>query len=219
MMHALGADLCRIAGASQFTEAPAGYHPRDVLPGCQSVIVFAKKFLNATLASPSQIPYTIVRNMLSSRIDQMSIDACLAMEAEGHAALPTGAIGPTETDPRTGRSRNIVSAKHSAALAGMGWIGRNTLLITPEYGNMVWLGVLLTDAPLAPDPPYQGRKCPPGCRLCIEACPVQALATTPEMDQRACWEHAFGEQNGAWQLRCNRCRAVCPFCTGVQRSL
>lgn len=214
LMHSLGADLCGIASADAFTGAPEGYHPRDVLPQCRSVIVFAKRFLRASLSCNTQIPYTIVRNLLSSRLDAMAVDACLALELAGHAAVPTGTIGPTERDPKTGRSRNIVSAKHSAALAGLGWIGRNTLLINPLYGNMVWLGVLLTDADLTPDAQYRGRVCPDNCTRCVQACPVQALGE-PEMNQQACWDHAFGDHQGAWQLRCNKCRTVCPYVTGV----
>lgn len=213
----LGSDLCGIAGVDRFVDAPQGFHPRDVLPSASSVIVFAKKFLSSTLQSPSTIPYTIVRNQLSAEMDRLSITICTLLENKGIVALPTGAIGPSEFDSKTGRHRNIISAKHSAELAGLGRIGRNTLLITPEYGNMIWLCAIVCDAQLEPDPLSGPSPCPEGCRLCRDACPVGALETNV-MDQMACWQHAFGAVGGGdWRIRCFKCRAACPFCTGDKR--
>ena len=210
-----GADLCGIASIDRFTEAPEGYHPTDALPECKSVIVFAKRFLAASLQCKTQIPYTIVRNMLSDHLDQMAVQICLELEKRNYAAVPTGTIGPAEIDEKTGRQRSIVSAKHCAELAGLGRIGKNTLLITPEYGNMVWLSVILTNMVLEPDPIYEKELCGKDCSLCIDICPVNALDSL-EMNQGACWDYAFGEKKGAWQLRCNRCRTICPKCLGTE---
>ncbi len=67
------------------------------------------------------------------------------VEQHGILAVPTGTISHTLFDAKTGRWRNIVSAKHCAVAAGLGRIGKNTLVVTPEYGNMVWLNAVLTD--------------------------------------------------------------------------
>lgn len=211
--YELGADLCGIAGVDRFSNAPAGFHPTDVLPGCKSVIVFAVRFLAGTLACSSTVPYTIVRNILSDRMDKMAVNFCTDLEKEGILAVPTGTIGPTMYDKSTERFRNIISAKHAAELAGLGRIGKNTLLITPEFGNMVWLSVILTEAELEEDELMEENFCN-DCDLCVSACPVQAVGE-PMMKQTVCWDYAFGgEDGGDWKIKCHSCRDVCPFCLG-----
>ncbi|HYE81930.1 MAG TPA: epoxyqueuosine reductase [Clostridia bacterium] len=210
-----GADLCGIASVESFSEAPEGYHPCDVLPSCKSVIVFAKKFLNGTLKCRSTTPYTIVRNILSDKMDKMAVAICTELESQGVAAVPTGTNGPTEYDKNTQRYRNIVSAKHCAVKAGLGAIGKNTLLVTPEFGNMVWLSVILVDIELEADSIIEGSPCPDGCSLCVDACPVKAVGN-PELNQMDCWEYAFGRENGGdFKIKCFRCREVCPNCLGM----
>ncbi len=216
LYHA-GADLVGIAGIDRFVGAPEGYHPTDVLPGCRSVIVFVKRFLRATLDCNSTVPYTVVRNLLSSMMDEMAVRFCTEMEEAGIAAVPTGTNGPTMFDTHTERFRNIVSAKHCAEAAGLGIIGKNTLLITPEFGNMIWLSVILTEAELEADPLMARGLCPKGCTLCIDACPVGALGE-PAMRQTDCWDYAFGGENGGeFIIKCNRCRSVCPMRFGVPK--
>ncbi|NLG04604.1 MAG: epoxyqueuosine reductase [Clostridia bacterium] len=222
MVLNMGADLCGIASIDRFADAPNGFHPLDVLPGCKSVIVFAKRFLAGTLKSNSTIPYTIVRNVLSDRLDKMSVALCEEMEKQNIVAIPTGTIGPSEYDAKTGRTRNIVSAKHAAAAAGLGVIGKNSLLITPEYGNMVWLTVVLTEAELEADPMLENTFCSKKCHICIDACPSHAIsADNPEMQQNICWEYAFGEpeEGGEWRIKCFKCRTSCPHCFGSVNSM
>jgi epoxyqueuosine reductase QueG len=126
----LGADICGIASIDRFTESPEGFNPLDTLPSCKSVIVFGNKFLKGTLDCNNTIPYTIVRNMLSDILDKISINFCNIMDNKDIIAVPTGTIGPTLYDKITNRYRNIVSVKHAAVLAGLGYIGKNSLLIT-----------------------------------------------------------------------------------------
>lgn len=168
----LGADLCGIASIDRFDDAPEGFHPRDVMPACRSVISFAYRFPVGALACTSPVPYTRIRNSITPKMDQIALDVCIHLDSEGYLAAPV----PTNEslwDERTGRWRSIVSQKHAAQAAGLGTIGRHSLLITPEYGSMVWLGCVLTDAPLEPDP-LQAPICT-GCDLCVAACPVHAL--------------------------------------------
>ena len=63
ILYGMGADLCGIASIDRFDGAPEGFHPRDVLPLCESVVVFAMKMPVGTLHSESAVPYTIARNM------------------------------------------------------------------------------------------------------------------------------------------------------------
>jgi epoxyqueuosine reductase len=208
-LYSLGADMCGIASIDRFGDAPEGFHPKDVLPACKSVIVFANRFLAGSLYCNTTIPYTIVRNILSDRMDKIAVQFCTDLEKEGIIAIPTGTNGPTEFDNNTDRYRNIVSAKHCAQLAGLGVIGKNTLLITPEFGNMVWLSVILTELELEADKMIENSFCN-NCDLCVGICPVQALGQ-PEMKQMTCWEYAFGGENGGdWKIKCYRCRDICP---------
>ena len=67
------------------------------------------------------------------------------------------------------------SFKYAATRAGIGWIGKNDVVITPGYGPRVRLSAVLTDAPLSFGKPITESKCPDGCVLCVEACPCKAL--------------------------------------------
>lgn len=213
-LFAMGAHLCNIASIDRFSEAPVGYHPRDVLPGAKSVIVFARRFLAGTLACPTTVPYTIVRNRLSDLLDDIAVNYCTELEQQGVLAVPTGTIGPTEYDVKTGRHRNIISSKHAAQAAGMGVIGRNTLLITPEYGNMVWLHAIITEAELAPDPLLTNTYCAENCHICEDVCPAHATGA-PELKQEDCSDYCFGGENGGeWKIKCYRCRSLCPHALG-----
>jgi epoxyqueuosine reductase QueG len=212
----LGQTLCGIASIDRFAQAPLGYHPQDVLPGCRSVIVIAKRFLNSTLSAASSIPYTITRNHLTHQMDQDTLKLAYFIENHGALAVPVGAIGPCNWNAETQKSMGLISLKHAAVCAGLGKMGKNTLLVNDRYGNMLWLGAVLTTAELQPDPLAAYTTCPPNCRLCLQACPVQALDGL-SMNQLTCWNHAFGEQDGGeWRIKCYTCRKICPNALGLK---
>lgn len=211
----LGADLCGIASIDRFAEAPKGFHPRDVLPACESVVVLASRFLRSILFARSTIPYTDVRNEMTRKMDKLAIDASYALETEDVYAVPVNAIGPCEWDAATNKSRGIISLKHAAVLAGLGKIGKNTLLINDKYGNMIWLSAVLVSVELEPDPIAEYEGCIPNCHICLESCPVKALDGV-SMDQKKCWDYAFGTYNGGeWRIKCFTCRQVCPNRFGI----
>lgn len=216
LLSSLGADLCGIASLDRFAGAPEGFHPLDVFPPCKSVISFACRFPVAALSSPTPVVYTRVRNSISEKIDSIALNACIALEERGVQAVPIPAV-ESVPDPATGRKRSIVSLKHAAQAAGLGTIGRHSLLMTPQFGSMVWLGAVLCDADLEPDPLLQ-PVCT-GCNLCVNACPVNALAQ-PEVNQAACYAHAFGEDPklGRWVISCHRCRDACPHLFGTENT-
>lgn len=212
----LGADLCGIASIDRFEQAPKGFHPRDVLPGCQAVIVLACRFLTSTLFAKSTIPYTDVRNELSRKMDCLAINLSYQLETRDVLAIPINAIGPTEWDATSNKSRGILSLKHAAVLAGLGKIGKNTPLINAQYGNMIWLSAVLLSERLEPDPLAEYKACLSDCTLCLESCPIQALDGV-SMNQKACWEYAFGSHNGGeWRIKCFICRQICPHCLGIK---
>ena len=212
----LGAHLCNVALADGFSGAPEGFRPRDVLPSCRSVAVLARRFNHSTLRAASTSPYTVVRNDISAGMNRLAAGLADFLEAEGFEAVPVGSIGPDEYDAASGKMRGTISLKHAAQLAGMGKIGKNTLLVNDRYGNMIWLSAVLTSAELKSDPPAAYEPCIPGCRLCLDNCPVRALDGV-SIDQNACREYAFGAKNGGdWKIHCYTCRKICPNCLGMK---
>ena len=216
-MLARGAALCGVASVERFSGAPKGYHPLDVMPACRSVISFAMPFPVGTLQCKSPTPYTRVRNTITPKMDTLALDLCMFLETMGFAAAPIS-TNESQWDAATGRWRSIISQKHAAQAAGLGTIGRHSLLITPQFGSMLWLGSVLTEAELEPDPLLESF-CT-NCNLCVDACPVNALAS-PEMAQQTCWDYAFGDdaEKEIWRISCHRCRDICPYNLGSDNNL
>lgn len=213
----LGADLCGIAPVSRFSEAPAGFHPRDIFAGCESVIVVGARFPRSTLEAGSQAPYTLVRNVMVGKLDAIAFDLADRLEQEGVVAVPVPSADPYDHwDAERRHGRGILSLKHAAVLAGLGVMGRNTLLLNDRFGNMLWLGAVLVSAGLPGDPPAAYRGCPQGCTLCLDACPQQALDGR-SIDQKRCRERSISvTEGGGWMLSCNTCRKACPLRTGIK---
>lgn len=214
--YSLGADLCGIASIDRFGDAPKGYHPRDVFPRCCSVISFACRLPVGTILCDNPTPYTRVRNSLTPKLDGIALDLCMEIERHGALCVPIP-TNESQWDEETGRYRSVVSQKHAAQAAGLGTIGRHSLLITPEFGSMVWLGCILCSAELEPD----GLKEPVcnNCGLCVEACSAHALEGE-QLAQQACWNHAFGDvpETQTWAITCHRCRDVCPYNLGTENA-
>ena len=210
----LGADLCGIAGIDRFDDAPEGYHPLDVMPKCKSVISFACRFPTAVLECSTAVPYTRVRNSITAKMDAIALDLCIELEKHQMPAVPIP-TNESQWDKGTGRWRSIISQKHAAQAAGLGTIGRHSLLITPQFGSMVWLGAVLTQAELEPDGLCEAI-CN-YCNLCVEVCPVNALEK-PELKQQDCWDYAFGdnEETQYWEISCHKCRDICPYNLGSE---
>lgn len=216
IMKALGADLCGIASIDRFENAPEGFHPLDVFPSCKSVISFACRFPVGALYCESNIPYTRIRNTITPKMDMIALNFCAEMERHGVMCVPIP-TNESQWDEKTNRWRSIVSQKHAAQAAGLGTIGRHSLLITPEFGSMVWLGAVLCAEAFEPDAlkePICNH-----CNLCVEICPVHAL-NDAQVNQQACWDYAFGEdeRTHTWRIACHKCRDICPYNTGSQNS-
>ncbi len=211
-----GADLCGIASVSKFTEAPTGFHPQDIYPGCKSVVVFATHFPLSTLEAGTPSPYTFIRNRMVEKLDQISFELCDDMEGKGFIAIPIPSASPYDHwDPDLRHGRGILSLKHAGVLGGLGVMGKNTLLINNRYGNMIWLGAVLISIDLEPDPIAAYEVCKQTCHICLEACPVRALNGT-SINQNLCREHSItNSEGGGWRLSCNICRKICPNHKGL----
>lgn len=206
----LGADVCGIAGVGRFSQAPKGFHPEDILPQAKSVVVFAKQFPKGVFNAKTNAPYTLIRDSLMHTIDAIAIDIVMAIESAGYTAVPIPSAEPyTYWDKENRQGRGILSLRHAAMLAGLGSLGKNTLLINGRYGNRLWLSAVLTDMQLEEDALTEDY-CPEGCRICLDACPQQALDGNTIIQKR-CREICFTSTEGGGNMyACNLCRRECP---------
>lgn len=211
-----GADICGISPVSRYEGAPSCFHPCDIYPECRSVIVFAARFPLSPLEAATNVPYTFVRNMMVLKMDRISFQLAVQLEKKGIPSIPIPSADPYDYwDPDRNHGRGILSLKHAGNLSGLGVIGKNTLLINEQYGNMIWLGAVLTSAEMEPDPASDQKGCPPGCSLCLDSCPQCALDGT-SIDQKRCRANSISTTNGGgWVLSCNICRKICPHCHGT----
>jgi epoxyqueuosine reductase len=115
--------------------------------------------------------------------------------------------------------------REAAARSGVGFYGKNTMLITRRFGSWVVLGTLITEAELEPTPPLDAD-CG-SCTLCIEACPTGALDEPGVLDANRClsyWTQSgssipepYREELGGQVYGCDICQDVCPWNRGVEK--
>jgi epoxyqueuosine reductase len=115
--------------------------------------------------------------------------------------------------------------REAAARSGVGFYGKNTMVITQRHGSWVVLGTLVTDAELDPTPPFDAD-CG-SCRLCIDACPTGALDEPGTVDATRClsyWTQSadampdeYRSKLGAQVYGCDICQDVCPWNRGVEK--
>jgi epoxyqueuosine reductase QueG len=145
-------DAVGIASRERFDDAPEQFHPRHLMPGFKSAIVFGQKWEEASKETAGGRFHIIAENV-------NAIDAATRhLTARGFGVLPVSARTKEVSLPRMGER------------AGLGEISGVNSLVFEEYGLAVKLGALLTDAPLRPDPLATGVCLK--CWACSDACPV-----------------------------------------------
>ena len=208
-----GADLVGIASVSKFAGAPDGHRPEDILPDARTVVVCAKRVPNSVVIEGPETSYHNMMTSVYHELDVIARKVAIHIEREGGVAIPVPSDEPYyDWNPDRLHGRGDLSHKHAAQAAGLGRLGKNSLLITREFGNRVNLVSLVTNLDLEPDPLVEEELCPSKCMLCIESCPVKAIAGDQQVNQRLCRSHMFLKlPKGQIIESCRDCRKVCPI--------
>ncbi len=190
--------------------------PSELLADCRSVVAVAISYRSSLPASTESPPRGRVwvsryawgrdyHRLLRRRL--LGLGRWLAGEVPG-----CGWRIAVDTAP--------VLEREWAARAGLGWIGKNTMLLNRRLGSELFLGVLLTDLELVPDrplPEHCGR-----CTACLDACPTDAFPEPRVLDARRCVAYLTVEHRGDFQpgmehatgrmvAGCDVCNEVCPW--------
>ncbi|MHC1717734.1 MAG: epoxyqueuosine reductase [Acidaminococcaceae bacterium] len=211
-----GADLCGFAAIERFTEAPKGFQPHDIFPDCQTVIVIAMALPKGLLAVDSRIIYAHYNDISCPVVDNISFKTAQFLEKTyGQIAVPLPCDGPYEYwNNEKMEGRGLLSMKHAAVQAGLGTLGKNSLLLNEKYGNLLTVGAILTDMKVESDQ-HAESICIDSCDLCIRNCPVQALDGVGA-NQKSCRTKAYGKtEHGFGTVDCNKCRTICPRKFGI----
>ncbi|MFX1456372.1 MAG: epoxyqueuosine reductase [Promethearchaeota archaeon] len=213
----LGFDLCGIAPVERFSEAPEGFRPKDIYKECKAVIVFAKTVPNESLNASNLVPYSHLGSLIIQEVDNLTVQFTRKLEELGVGAVPIPSDDPYEYwEPDRMYGRAILSLRHAGYLAGLGVLGKNTLLINNQYGNMIQLGAILVNVDLQGDPIAKYNACLKGCETCLTSCPIGALDGIT-VNQKLCRSHSiFNHQKGYILKKCNTCRKVCPHVIGIK---
>ena len=191
--------------------------PRALLDGARSVIVVALSYNqpDTSRVSPDAAPagriamyawgddyHTVMKEKLFAMVDRLRADL----------SQPFGARVCVDTAP--------LLERELAAAAGIGWIGKNTMVLDHQLGSFFFLGEIVTTLELEPDDPLANR-CG-SCTACLDACPTDAFPASYEMDASRCISYLTIEHRGEiredlqakmgdWIFGCDVCQQVCPY--------
>jgi epoxyqueuosine reductase len=192
------------------------YHdPQRVLDGVKSVLMLAMAYRTVDPVAPRAGEGRISRYAWGDADYHDLIRQRLNVLADFlHEYEPAARVrGVVDTAP--------LLEREFAQLAGLGWVGKNTLLINPQQGSWFFLAALLTDIELAYDAPHETDHCGT-CRACLDACPTNAFPQPYVLDASRCISYLTIELRdavpaelrpgiGEWLFGCDVCQDVCPW--------
>ena len=214
-LHRLRAGL--MDGLPWFTEERVrrGCDPQELLPGAKSIIAVGMSYYLPEEDAPG-LPgpagkvaryswgddyHLVMKERLKSLVDGLSCNLGLPIKARWYV----------DDGPMLDRA--------VARRAGIGWFGKNTNILTSSHGSWVFLGQVITDLELEPDPPV--KKTCGNCVACIDICPTGAIVAPYVIDNARCISHLTIENRGPipthlrplmydWVFGCDLCQDVCP---------
>ncbi len=199
-----GADLVGIAPVQRFEKVLKGHSPKDILQSAKFTITLGIHLLDNIIKTLPSREYTAHARFINSELNRIARRIAKFLEEKGYAAIPI------PVSRRSAKFMGELSHRHAAVFAGLGQIGRNNLLITPQYGPRVRLVTLVTNAPLKSDKLLKIDLCK-GCYICIEACPAGALENG-KTDKEKCDEYSKKIRTIDPKSRyCGICIKVCPI--------
>jgi len=188
--------------------------PKQILPECKSILVLAIPYNNALL-SLKESRLKVAAYALGDDYHDIIPPRLQALvkfieEQVGHP-IPNRYY--TDTGP--------ILERDLAQRAGLGWVGKNTLLINPKAGSTFFLAEILLGIELEPDEPFTTDHCGT-CTRCIEACPTQCILPNRTLDARRCISYLTIELKDSipeelrplmqdWIFGCDICQQVCPW--------
>jgi epoxyqueuosine reductase len=181
--------------------------PREVLPAARSVVVLAYNYYQPAPPRRGRLARYALGADYHKVLLRKHKRLCTRMREWGGEQKPYVDTGPNLEKPL-------------AALAGIGWQAKNTLVIDREHGQWLFLGVILTTLELPPD--EAGRDHCGRCTRCLDACPTQAFPAPYQLDARRCLSYLTIEHRGPFPeafrralgdrlFGCDICLEVCPW--------
>jgi epoxyqueuosine reductase len=204
------------AAGMAYLERNAGVreHPERLLPGAKSVVMTSLLYGHPERLAPGPTEGKVARYARGADYHEIlwrKLDALLDWLTD----RSPGANGRALADTAPLLERDF------ARLAGLGWIGKNTMLIDRRLGSFTVLGALVVDVDLEPDDPHETDHCGT-CTRCLDACPTDAFVGPYTLDAGRCisyWtiEHrgpideADADKLDGWVFGCDICQDVCPW--------
>jgi len=195
------------------------WQPERLVPGTVRVIAVRMDYWPERAADAAQVleqpQRAYVARYALGRDYHKLLRSRLATLAERIRAERPGALARPFVDSAPVLERGL------AQKAGLGWIGKNTVLIHPQAGSWFFLGEIYTDLPLPLDAPFEGMHCG-SCSACLEVCPTRAFTGPWQLDARRCIAYLTIELHGPIpeEMRapignrvfgCDDCQLVCPW--------
>ena len=189
--------------------------PRSVLPSARSVVSLAVNYFHPEDPKPERVASGKVARYAYGRDYHKVIEKKLKK-----LSAYIREISGDHTDIKSYVDTGPILEKAFAQKAGLGFVGKNTNVITRDFGSWVFLASLITSLELTADEPHTGS-CG-SCRICIDACPTGSLLGNYEMDATRCISYLTIEAKeepapelqkkmGEWVFGCDVCQTVCPY--------